>query len=162
MWYGLLLEMLDEQSHLVQVTKTAILLVESKVGRMKVYNKTRRFAFMLAENVRFILNYKRSTRPGLALRCWDVPNGSGYFFCVLRSSPVSIVTFLVESLCNRPCGCSGLCVSFLFWRTMPFGNTVFVTGIGGGCFCPGSLFVALDGEGEVWEVFIPLLDVCKF
>lgn len=51
MWYGLLLEMLDENAHLGVVAETTILLVEPKVGRVEVHYQRWRPALVLGEDV---------------------------------------------------------------------------------------------------------------
>jgi hypothetical protein len=33
-------------------------------------------------------------------------------------------------------------------------------GVGGGCFCPGSLLVALEGDAGTGEGLVPLTEVC--
>ena len=42
---------------------------------------------------------------------------------------------------------------------MPFVALLVESGVGGGCFWPGSLLEALEGEGEVCGGLFPLTDV---
>ena len=43
---------------------------------------------------------------------------------------------------------------------MPLVALVVDVGVGGGCFCPGSLLAALEGDGGAGEGLVPLIEVC--
>lgn len=42
---------------------------------------------------------------------------------------------------------------------MTFVTLVVDDGVGGGCFCPGNLLAALDGDGGTGDGLVPFIEV---
>ena len=103
-----LCEVIDEDAHFRVIAKATVLLVETEMCRMEVYDQRRCASFELAKDVEVFGHYKAGYDQLSLLNLEntrDTPYGSGNFFAArLSTEPLSAVPFLVVRRWSRRFG----------------------------------------------------------